>query len=745
MSNHSDHNGWEILSSTHTRPILARRLIEQIKKGSDLTNGITRQEIAEDNNRYRCAHCLVPVHLAGGTHEGKGSQCLHFRHFTKSLEHKQKVEDCPFCHPDREQRKLYNEVFRGEGDWHLSHKEKVAEILSGDPRIDADSVAMQPYIFKRDHEINTHRKPDIYCCDKDGNHWVFELTRWWLNPETALARQRFYRQLGYNLVWLFSPDCQEKNRSTFHLLLYGANYREDLPPERLGQDGAQFNAFVLSEAAISQSESEGALNLEVVYPHFKVDETIGAIDITYQRQIMSMHSLSLSPKERLPFGVMTAVQLQQAKTHLDAAREILARQEEEEQRQQQASVLSSIRRDLSQLRRLLRRVPMNDVLVEQCRELLKQCSGDKLNVFPVPRTLRIRLVIARAESKVQAVVDSYLSEKAAKEVQQQELKEKARAFVKQIRGKSLDPKSEFSDQGRQLFRQLKLLELDEAASRLKSVCHNCHHCYIIEYTDSLQLALAHQQSDQWLSDSRKRVMSLIRYTKAFQEVELQSLLEKLLPAFDNHAAYLAYCRLAAELTKSELRPGLLDEILGMNDSLMIASLRQQANNLMTTMVRRYQAKGREDFAKFSVWDRNTDYDNTLPLLVQCSEGMPVAITTLLGCKDESLQYLPLLRNSYVGLAQEAATIFFDSICKALTDIFSKVSREGYSYDEDDCLAAKKVLEDFDLYASSFQTDAKEIDIKRLFYKRYGKQLDWLCKVFKSYEEIRTSSSFEPIT
>lgn len=723
------HRGWEILSGNHTRPVLAWRLIEQIEKGSDLTNGIIRHQIAEDNDSYRCAHCRAPVRLAGGN---GGTQCLHFRHFTKYPEYKQQAEGCPFCHPDSEQRKLYNEVFRGEGQWHLSHKEKVAEILSRDPRIDAESVTTERYIFSKDHDTNIRRQPDIYCRDWDGNHWVFELTRWWLHPETAVERQRAYRRLGYNLVWLFSPDCQEKNRSTFHLLLYGANYREDAPPEALGGGGAQFNAFELSEAALVQSDKAGSLHLEVVYPHFAVNDSLGSIDISYQREIMSMHSLSLAPEARLPYGVKTALQLQQAKDHLEAARQAIARREEEHQRMQQASVMKAVRQELGTLRYLLRSEHMTDALAERCRKLIRQCRGDYLNELSPSQALRVGLVVAKAESKLRAAVDRYLREKAARESHRQTLKEMALGYIDQVRGRPLAPDSESGHQGRELCSQLNQYELPELARRVESACHACHRRYIAEYIVSLGKELISYQPVQWMLDSRLRVLSLISYTRSVSEHQLQLRLEKYLPIIDNHTVYLRYCRSADELARPELRTGLIDDVIKVRESLMDAGLGELADCLQTTLVSRYQNKARDIFSIFSAWSDQTDYRDILPLVIQASEDQARAIADLLGCRETSLALLPQLRNFYARQADEAAFNFFNAIGIALSRLLKVTASVSNNRRDCDSEAAKKILDDCVLYASSFDNEEQQAKARGLFDEHYGKELDRLCHVFSCF-------------
>ncbi|GAB1077218.1 MAG: hypothetical protein SAqTSB_33550 [Shewanella algae] len=730
MSQSGYHDGWEILSGNHSRPVPAWRLIEQIEKGSDLTNGIIRHQIAEDNDSYRCAHCRVPVRLAGGK---GGTQCLHFRHFTKAPEYKQQAEGCPFCHPDSEQRKLYSEVFRGEGEWHLSHKEKVAEILSRDPRIDPDSVTTERYIFSKDHDTNIRRQPDIYCRDREGNHWVFELTRWWLHPETAVERQRAYRKLGYNLVWLFSPDCQEKNRSTFHLLLYGANYREDVPPEALGEGGAQFNAYELSEAALVQSDKEGSLHLEVVYPHFAVDEVLGSIDITYQREIMSMHALSLAPKERAPYGVKTAVQLQQAKELMEEARRAIALREEDRLRMQHSSAIKAIRRDLGTLRHLLRSKRMDDALAERCRALIKQCRSGYQPELSSSQGLRAGLVIVNAENKMRAAVDTYLREKAAREAQRQALTEMALGYIDQTRGRPLAPDSEPVNRGRELCKQLNQLALSELARRVESACHTCHRRYIDDYIGSLDKALTRYQPVSWVLENRLQVLSLLRYTKSFSERQLQNRLEKLLTVIDNHTVYLYYRRLINELVLPELRFGLVDDGLKVRESLIDAGLNEEADCLLTTLVRRYQNKARDYFAVFSKWDRKTNYRESLPLVIKASEDNPAAIAALMGCREASLSHLLPIRICYVGLAEKVSDDFFNAIGVALVSLVKTVTRPGYVHVADDYLAAEKIVNDCVLYASSFSSEGQQAKASALFDDCYGKELDQLCDYFSCGE------------
>jgi len=716
------HEGWEILVSDYSRPVLASRLIAEIEKGSDLANGITRHQTAEDNQYYRCAHCRVPVRLAGGN----GTQRLHFRHFTKSPEYKQQAEGCPFCHPSSEQRKLYSEVFRGEGPWHLSNKAKVADILSRDPLIDADSVATERYIYSKDHDINIRRQPDIYCRDRKGNHWVFELTRWWLHPETAVARQQAYRQLGYNLVWLFSPDCMEKNRSTFHLLLYGSNYHDGMLPEALAGEGAQFNAFELSEAALMKSDSEGVLHLDVVYPHFVVDESLGSIDITYQQEIMSMHSLSLAPQQRLPYGVKTAVQLQQAKEHLEAARQALARQEEEQRYVLEKDILKDVRRDLGAVRRCLGTPITDDAQVEDCRALIIRCRA-KLYDLGVERSSRIGKVIARSEAKVQEASARYFEEKAARLAQLQTLREAALAFVDKVRGRPLAPDSEESKQGRALYKQLFQSELTDLARRVESACHACHRRYIDIYIRSLGEALLKYQTPRWVLESRVRLLSLLHYTETFSERQLQGRLEKLLPIIDNHPVYFDYCRQAAELARPVLSVGLLDKVIAVHDRLIEVGLDEYASNLLFSAQRRYLKQAEYDFSVLSVWDEKMDYRGILPLAIRISYDNPADIAALLGCNEASLLRMPEIRDCYVEQARESVANFFEAIGKVLPQLISEVLLSGnHSMQAHYSQAGEKLFDDCLLYIASFPTVELQDQAQGLVNDIYGHMFDQLC-------------------
>ncbi|MCG7585173.1 hypothetical protein [Photobacterium sp. OFAV2-7] len=727
MGKNGYYEGWEILFSDHSRPVLASRLIAEIEKGSDLTNGITRHQIAEDNQSYRCAHCRVPVFLAGSTTDG--GQRLHLRHSTKSPEHKKQAEGCAFCNPNSEQRRLYNQVFQGEGEWHLRNKEKVADILSRDPRIDPDSVATERYIFSTEHDINIRRQPDIYCCDRDGNHWVFELTRWWLHPETAVARQQAYRRLGYNLVWLFSPECREKNRSTFHLLLYGSNYRDDTPAESLAGEEAQFNAFELSEAALTKSDSEGVLHLDVVYPHFVVDESLGSIDITYQQKVMSMHSLSLAPQQRLPYGVKTAVQLQQAKEHLEAARQALARQEEDQQRLRQARELKDIRHTLGTIRQSLRSESMNDDLAGLYRSLIAQCRTGSLHELTAERALRIGAVIEKAEKKVLAVVDSYLREKVAREEQCQALKEAARGFIAQFRGVPFSPGSELGTQGRILCDQLNKIRLFELASRLESVCSACHRRYIVELADEVSIALGKHDRSQWLLKTRPALAALVQYTGECGERKLQARLEKMLPIIDNHGVYVHYRQLESELAQpGTLPPGLIDEALVVYDLLVGAWFEELARKLLTSLVSRYQKQAHSDFYSLLSWDENTDYRELLPLAFQVSYDNPAAIATLLGCEEASLARLPDISSYYVGLASQIVGDFFDVLGAALTLFLATVEPGNSPLQIHRHDAVVKLLDDWSLYIASFQSMEEQVSVRAYFDDYYGEAFKTLSDI-----------------
>ncbi|KLV09621.1 hypothetical protein ABT56_00625 [Photobacterium aquae] len=716
--------GWEILVSDYARPIAAKRLIANIYRGSDMANGIIRSQIAENSQHYRCAQCRGAVYLAGG--QGR-RQCLHFRHNTKSPENKQKAEGCFFCNPNREQCRLYNRIFRAEGEWHMQNKERVANILALDPRIEPDSVATERYIFSTEHTLNIRRQPDIYCRDRDGNHWVFELTRWWLHPETAVERQKFYRKLGYNLVWLFSPECREENRSTFHLLLYGANYHDEMTLESITCEGAQFNAFELSESALEKSDSEGELYLDVIYPSFVVDDNLGTLMTSYHNRLMSMHDLILDPCQRLPYGVETACQLQQAKAYLAEVRNELLQAEFNRRYKSEVKDLTLIRRSLGEIRKI-RRVGIDESSMVQIRERLSECRA-RLPEIGGMRAIRIEKLIIGADCKAQLSIERYLKERTAREEQISTLCYEGHGFINQFSGQPLHPDGEVSRQAEQLSKQLEEIGNLSFSRRITAASRACHRRYIELFIYQMNESVGKVKHRQYVKKNRPLLFSLQEYCQQFDERQLLVQLNKLHHIVDNHTIYLQYCELAAMIAHPMLPSGYLDDVLDMYDLLSEYEFNQQRTDFNLAVIRRYARQAVDDFAALHQWDKALDYRTLLPLAIQVAEEDESALATMLGCHANSLSRLPEIRDKYVEQASESVESFFVGIGQALSSLISKAERASNTK----VLAAivplaEKLFTDCYLYTSSFSDQAVQSQKTDLMNAHYEPLFDKLYQL-----------------
>lgn len=214
------------------------------------------------------------------------------------------LKRCNCVHSIRTQRAFFGkgQIYKGEGKWYFETKHFLADHLGA---IGYKDVCVEKFIFSKDPETDKRRKPDISFMDRNGNRFVIELTRWWMNPEVVYEREKFFRAEGYNLIWLFSPNCEEANPVTLNMILYGsAASREEASADVLSK--VECNAFVLSDEAIRRMKAHRNLTFEVMYPVPTYNPALQHIDIDKHSQWAILEDLDLKLEQRLPFAVKTS-------------------------------------------------------------------------------------------------------------------------------------------------------------------------------------------------------------------------------------------------------------------------------------------------------------------------------------------------------------------------------------------------------------------------------------------------------
>lgn len=304
MNTTEKHSLWELEVEAFDHVVLASELMVYMcgdTTDADVSQSLLKSFIAksasENSHFAKCANCGCPVHFVARN----ATTEAHFRHNPNRAPSLEAMQMCAF-YSSADPFFGKGEVYKGEGKWHFETKHFLAQRLKECGYL---NIQVEKFIFSQEPDIDRRRKPDIAFSDSYGNRFVIELTRWWMNPEVVAQRERFFRDQGYNLIWLFSPDCEETNAVTLNLILYGsAAVRETASVDILTR--VECNAFVLSDEARLHIESQDIIVFEVLYPVASFNSDSSLIDIDKRSQLIALDELQLDPTERLPFAICTS-------------------------------------------------------------------------------------------------------------------------------------------------------------------------------------------------------------------------------------------------------------------------------------------------------------------------------------------------------------------------------------------------------------------------------------------------------
>ncbi|WP_425628650.1 hypothetical protein [Vibrio neptunius] len=304
------HNLWELEVENFEHPVLASELIDLMgsdTSDTDISQSILKSFIAKSFSEHgvyvKCGQCKCPVHFIAKNATAEA----HFRHIPTRAPSLEKMKVCSF-YSDSESFFGKGQIYKGEGQWHFKTKHFLASHLDA---IGCKDVRVEKFIFSKDPSIDKRRKPDISFIDVNGNRFAIELTRWWMNPEVVYEREKFFRDEGYNLIWLFSPKCEETNLVTLNLILYGSSAsRQTASVDILSK--VECNAFVLSDEAMARMKTRRNVTFEVLYPVPTYDPILKTIDIVKHSQWVELEDLDLAPGQRLPFAVNTSMAFKRA-------------------------------------------------------------------------------------------------------------------------------------------------------------------------------------------------------------------------------------------------------------------------------------------------------------------------------------------------------------------------------------------------------------------------------------------------
>lgn len=274
----------------------------------DVSQSILKSHIAkqsvEGNAYVRCGTCDCPVNLIARN----ATTEAYFRHVSSKAPNLELMQVCSF-YTGSESFFGPGDIYKGEGQWHFKTKHFLAEQIKATGHF--KNIEIEKFIFSKDPEVDARRKPDIAFEDHNGNQFVIELTRWWMNPEVVYKRERFFRDQAINLIWLFSPTCEESNSTTMNMILYGsASSREDMCPDILSN--VECNVFILSDAALLDMQRHKRITFSVLYPVARFDEQSKEIVVEKHEELVDINSLNLEPENRLPFAINTSNSFQEA-------------------------------------------------------------------------------------------------------------------------------------------------------------------------------------------------------------------------------------------------------------------------------------------------------------------------------------------------------------------------------------------------------------------------------------------------
>ncbi len=310
------HSIWELNVSGFDTPILASTLLDTM--ASETSNSVVSQSLlksyignsAIDGQSYvKCGECGCPLQLVAGN----ATSATFFRHDVNKAHDPDNIKDCAFYSKNST---FFGpgDIYKGEGHWHFESKHWIAELLKANPVY--KNVEVEKFIFSKSPEIDERRRPDIAFEDSNGNSFAIELTRWWMSPEVVAKRERFFRSQSINLIWLFSPDCEEFNGTTFNLILFGSPSSRVEAVEHNVLAEVECNAFVLSKAAKLKTVSKRELFFEVRYPKARVNVELQSIEFDIESEMCALSEASLNPTERLPFVRKTSTSFKKATDEL---------------------------------------------------------------------------------------------------------------------------------------------------------------------------------------------------------------------------------------------------------------------------------------------------------------------------------------------------------------------------------------------------------------------------------------------
>lgn len=284
-----------------------------------------RGEVNHDKT-FLCGHCKKPIYICGRFNPQPGQKKFHFQHFRSKEE-----SDCIF-HEGKHysQDEIRRMIFNGhqESTEHKKLKQIIQDCFI--PVVGQQHVFEEPTLRGND---GGWRRPDIYVELGDKNV-VFEVQLTYIFLSVILERNYVHRNNGRFVMWVFKD--------------FGDGDGNTLDSERLSKldifAANNYNAFVLDDEAVDETELMGNLHLTVYYRDYYNEN--GQTKAKLGKALVAFESLTFDTERKLIYYFDSESKLSNCIKELKRQEEI--EREEEIKREQERIELKRKERELEE-------------------------------------------------------------------------------------------------------------------------------------------------------------------------------------------------------------------------------------------------------------------------------------------------------------------------------------------------------------------------------------------------------------
>ncbi|OBU30171.1 hypothetical protein [Photobacterium kishitanii] len=296
---------WEVFIGEQNKVTTVGRLLNSTLKPVDALYQETKAKINKakhDNSTHYLRCCYCNSNLYGRRSQQNTKQfTYYFCHHTPTDDaQREKILSCPYYTGTGSD--LYNDYCSDiENEWRTNNKYNVIEALESSSLISIESIVNNHFIFSKDDDLNTRRKPDIYFEDLKGNKWVVEFYRSWITTDVVYSRESFFRKKSINLLWLFPSENKFNSESIADYIMFGSNnaylsIRNNHRPAN--------NVFYFDENELQSTINNNELTVLTRYPKISVIDN-NRVEVEFLTKEALLSAMSLDPGHRLPWAVDT--------------------------------------------------------------------------------------------------------------------------------------------------------------------------------------------------------------------------------------------------------------------------------------------------------------------------------------------------------------------------------------------------------------------------------------------------------